>query len=111
METILDWYFLTSSVVTIGPFTDEVQCKKFAEWSYRWKYVSDCWRAPLAGLIFQMCHPLLPPCVKMAQIQKPYDGYQIEQACKDAAAIANAKREEITDLYYCVERSRTFVGG
>lgn len=48
METILVWYFLTSSVVTIGPFSTEEQCNKMKEWAFKWKYVSDCWQAPLA---------------------------------------------------------------
>ena len=49
MEPLLVWYFLTSSVVTIGPFASEAQCKKFSEWTYRHKYVSECWQAPLAA--------------------------------------------------------------
>jgi len=49
METVLVWYFLTSSVVTIGPFTTQDQCKQFSEWAFRWKHVSSCWQAPLVA--------------------------------------------------------------
>lgn len=52
MKTILVWYFLVggsgSNVAVAGPFADEVQCKEMSVWAYQYKYVSPCYRAPLA---------------------------------------------------------------
>lgn len=52
MTTILVWYFLVggagSNIATAGPFATEQQCKELADWSFRWKYVSKCYEAPLA---------------------------------------------------------------
>lgn len=49
MESILVWYFLTSSVVAIGPFTSRDECVKFNKWAYQYKYTSECWQAPVAA--------------------------------------------------------------
>lgn len=50
MNTLMVWYFLTQSVVAIGPFATKEQCEAMAKWAFQYKYVSECWQAPIAQL-------------------------------------------------------------